>query len=133
MESPCRVSPLALSDQLDGFREPATQSASPFWSLAIRSDTSPKAIPETIVGESSPIDTLRKKYNVYCVRPGMTGWAQINGRDSLTDEEKAKYDKEYVENQSLLFDFKILSKTFGTVLKGENIVEGSEKKEKKLL
>jgi len=89
--------------------------------------------PRPLIPEEKEIDTLRKKYNVYCVRPGMTGWAQINGRDSLTDEEKAKYDKEYVENQSLLFDFKILSKTFGTVLKGENIVEGSEKKEKKLL
>lgn len=89
--------------------------------------------PRPLIPDEKEIDLLRKKYNVYRVRPGMTGWAQINGRDSLTDDEKAKYDKEYVENQSLLFDFKILLKTFGTVLKGDNIVEGSEEKKKKTL
>ncbi|MEI6577970.1 MAG: sugar transferase [Eubacteriales bacterium] len=89
--------------------------------------------PRPLIPEEKEIHVLREKYGVYKVRPGMTGWAQINGRDSLTDEEKAKYDKEYVEKHNLLFDAKILFKTFSTVLKGEDIVEGSEKKEKKIL
>lgn len=85
--------------------------------------------PRPLIPEEKEIDELRKNYNVYRVRPGMTGWAQINGRDSVSDEEKALLDREYVENQSILFDIKILLKTFGTVLKGENIVEGVNKKE----
>jgi O-antigen biosynthesis protein WbqP len=84
--------------------------------------------PRPLIPEEREIDELRKKYNVYIVRPGMTGWAQINGRDSLSDEAKAKFDREYVEKHSLLFDLKILVKTFGTVLKGENIVEGGKEK-----
>jgi O-antigen biosynthesis protein WbqP len=84
--------------------------------------------PRPLIPEEREIDELRRKYNVYRVRPGMTGWAQINGRDSLSDEAKANFDREYVEKHSLLFDFKILVKTFGTVLKGENIVEGGKDK-----
>ena len=74
------------------------------------------------------IHALRERYGVYKVRPGVTGWAQINGRDALDDETKALYDKEYVEKQSLLFDIKILLKTVAVVLKRENITEGGEGK-----
>ena len=61
------------------------------------------------------------------MRPGITGLAQVNGRDMLTAEEKALFDKEYVEKQSFILDMKILLKTVLVVLKRENILEGGEK------
>lgn len=82
--------------------------------------------PRPLIPEEKEIRNIRKKYNVYSVRPGITGWAQVNGRDMLTDEEKALFDKEYVEKQSILFDIKIMIKTVAVVLKRENISEGGE-------
>ena len=58
------------------------------------------------------------------VRPGITGWAQVNGRDCLSDEEKAEYDREYIERRSLLFDTKIFFRTIWVVLTGKDVVEG---------
>lgn len=52
----------------------------------------------------------------HAVRPGITGWAQINGRNAISWEEKFKMDLWYVENQSLLFDLKILALTVWNVL-----------------
>ena len=63
--------------------------------------------PRPLIPEEEEIRELRKKYNVYSVRPGITGWAQINGRDNISIENKALLDKEYVEKQSLWFDIKI--------------------------
>ncbi len=82
--------------------------------------------PRPLIPEEKEIRQLRKEYNVYSVRPGMTGLAQINGRDTLSAEEKALFDKEYVEKQSLLLDIKILFKTVLVVLKREGISEGGE-------
>lgn len=82
--------------------------------------------PRPLIPEEKEIRALRKEYNVYSVRPGITGWAQINGRDNLTDEEKALFDKEYIDKQSISFDIKILFKTVFVVLKRENISEGGE-------
>ena len=55
------------------------------------------------------------------VKPGMTGLAQVSGRNNLTWEEKFNLDVEYVEKQSILFDFKIMFKTFIVMLKKEGI------------
>lgn len=55
---------------------------------------------------------LRTKWGVHHLTPGLTGWAQINGRDSLTIEEKALLDKEYVEKCSFFFDVYIFIRTF---------------------
>ena len=55
------------------------------------------------------------------MRPGVTGWAQVNGRNDLTWTEKIEYDLEYVEKYSLWFDIKILFKTIGVVFKSEGI------------
>ena len=55
------------------------------------------------------------------MKPGMTGWAQVNGRNNLTWTEKIKYDVEYVDRFSLLFDLKIMFKTVGVVLKRDKI------------
>jgi O-antigen biosynthesis protein WbqP len=51
---------------------------------------------------------LRTQYNIHIIPPGVTGWAQINGRDELSIPEKVKYDKEYLDRRSLWFDLKIL-------------------------
>lgn len=66
----------------------------------------------------------RDKYGANELRPGLTGWAQINGRDELPDEVKAKLDGEYVKNMSFLFDLKCFFGTITSVLKGDGIVEG---------
>lgn len=87
--------------------------------------------PRPLIPEEKEIRALRKKYNVYSVRPGITGWAQINGRDNLTDEEKALFDKEYIDKQSIWFDIKILFRTVFVVIKRENISEGGEPENKR--
>ena len=78
--------------------------------------------------------TQRDKYGANDVRPGLSGWAQINGRDELPIEVKARYDGEYVERMSFLFDCKCFFGTIGKVLKHEGVVEGGtgelEKREK---
>jgi len=55
------------------------------------------------------------------VRPGITGWAQVNGRNSITFDKVVQFDKEYVEKVSLWFDIKILFKTVGYVFKRKDI------------
>ncbi|MEA4820676.1 MAG: sugar transferase [Erysipelotrichales bacterium] len=72
------------------------------------------------------LNELRLKYNVFTVRPGITGWAQVNGRDELTNHEKALYDYEYVKKISLSFDIKCIIKTVSAVIFGKNIVEGKK-------
>lgn len=66
----------------------------------------------------------REKYNANDVKPGLTGWAQINGRDELEIPVKAKLDGEYVEKESLLFDIKCFLGTIGSVLSSDGVVEG---------
>ncbi|MBQ8599883.1 MAG: sugar transferase [Clostridia bacterium] len=66
----------------------------------------------------------RDKYNANSVRPGLTGWAQINGRDELEIPIKAKLDGEYVEKMSFLFDCKCFFGTIVSVLKHDGVVEG---------
>ncbi|MCR5673121.1 MAG: sugar transferase, partial [Lachnospiraceae bacterium] len=61
----------------------------------------------------------RDKYKANDVRPGLTGWAQINGRDELPIDVKARYDGEYVEKQSFAFDVKCFVGTFFAVAKAE--------------
>ena len=76
----------------------------------------------------------RDKYCANDVRPGLTGWAQINGRDELPIEVKARFDGEYVEKLSFLFDCKCFFGTIGAVLKHDGVVEGGTgqlEKEKK--
>jgi len=57
------------------------------------------------------IHNLRKKYGVHGLKPGMTGWAQINGRDNITMYSKIQLDSEYLLRQSLWFDLYILLRT----------------------
>ena len=66
----------------------------------------------------------RDKYGANDVRPGLTGWAQINGRDELEIPVKAKLDGEYVEKLSFLFDCKCFFGTILSVLRHDGVVEG---------
>ena len=66
----------------------------------------------------------RDKYGANDVRPGLTGWAQINGRDELPIQEKAKLDGEYVQRIGFAFDVKCFFGTIGAVLHHKGVVEG---------
>lgn len=80
----------------------------------------------SIIGPRPEVTSIVKTYNnkqreVFKVKPGITGWAQVHGRDSLTIEEKSVYDIEYVNNISLLLDVKIFLLTFPTLLSKQGI------------
>lgn len=66
----------------------------------------------------------RDKYNINELKPGLTGWAQIHGRDELPISDKVKMDKVYYDNISFLFDVKCLLLTVSSVFKGDGVVEG---------
>lgn len=67
----------------------------------------------------------RDKYGANDIRPGLTGWAQINGRDELGIPVKAKLDGEYVRHMRFLFDVRCLLATVFSVLQHKGIVEGA--------
>jgi len=64
---------------------------------------------------------LRKKYAVDTLIPGITGWAQVNGRDELSIPEKVLLDIEYLNHQSFWFDMKIIWKTFFKVVQRDDV------------
>lgn len=66
----------------------------------------------------------RDKYGANHVKPGLSGWAQINGRDELEIPQKAKLDGEYVKKISFWFDCKCFFGTIGKVVKHDGVVEG---------
>lgn len=66
----------------------------------------------------------REKYNATSIKPGISGWAQVNGRDGLTIEEKARYDGEYRDKMSLMFDAKIVLRSLGVVASRDGYGDG---------
>ena len=64
---------------------------------------------------------LRIKAGVDQLKPGITGWAQINGRDEISLEQKVKFEKEYLLRKSFWFDLKIMVLTFTSVLKSHGV------------
>ncbi len=64
---------------------------------------------------------LRTERKVHQLIPGITGWAQINGRDDIPIPKKVEFDEYYLKNQSFLFDMKILWMTFLKVIKREGV------------
>ena len=81
----------------------------------------------------------RDKYGANDIKPGLTGWAQINGRDELEISEKARLDGEYAEKMSFAFDCKCFFGTIKSVLHHDGVVEGGtgelkrEEKEKEMV
>ena len=64
---------------------------------------------------------LRTKKGLHKLVPGITGWAQVNGRDNLTISEKVEYDEYYMNHRSFIFDLKIFFLTLGKVIKTEDV------------
>ena len=71
---------------------------------------------------------LRDEYGADKILPGITGLAQVHGRDEITDENKAAYDGKYALNMSLLFDMSIIFRTALDVVSSKGIHEGKMKK-----
>lgn len=67
---------------------------------------------------------LREKYGIHAIRPGLTGWAQVNGRDELPIPVKVEYDRYYLEHRSLRLDCKIIWMTIKQVLVSKGVAEG---------
>ena len=87
--------------------------------------------PRPTIPQEKELDDLREKYDVFSIYPGLTGWAQINGRDEMSVERKAELDGEYVQKMSFLFDMKIFFLTIIKVFKREGIIEGKCETEEK--
>ena len=83
--------------------------------------------PRPVIKTEKKRSSLRQKYRANSVKPGITGWAQVNGRDDLDDQRKAEMDGEYVQQLSFLTDVKIMIKTIGAVLMMSGHTEGSER------
>lgn len=77
--------------------------------------------PRPVIDKETDLINLRKQNKIDVILPGITGWAQINGRDNLGNEEKVKYDKEYLEKRSIKFDLYIMCMTVLKVLKRDDI------------
>jgi O-antigen biosynthesis protein WbqP len=77
--------------------------------------------PRPALHNQADLIALRKEAGVDELLPGITGWAQINGRDELTINEKVALDIEYFNERSIFFDFKILWITFIKVIKGDGV------------
>ena len=71
----------------------------------------------------------RDKYGANDVRPGLTGWAQINGRDELPIDVKARLDGEYVRRMGFFFDVRCIVGTVFSVARAEGVVEGEQPKQ----
>ena len=83
--------------------------------------------PRPVVVSERDVIEAREKYGANDVLPGLTGWAQIKGRDNLSTDIKAKLDGYYVKNRSLIMDIKCIVRTIPYVLKRKGIVEGSKR------
>ena len=80
--------------------------------------------PRPLIPQEEKIHSMREQAGVYHLRPSMTGWAQVNGRDFVEDEEKVRMDVEYMRNIGLKMDLKIFVMTIKKVLGKIDITEG---------
>ncbi len=80
--------------------------------------------PRPLISSELRAHRLRLEYGVYRFRPGLTGWAQINGRDDISLMKKMKLDKEYCDHWSIKFDLVILLRSVGVCIKQEGFREG---------
>lgn len=84
--------------------------------------------PRPLICEEIELHRLREEAGIYTLRPGLTGLAQINGRNLLCDSEKIKNDKIYLDNVRMRLDAKILFRTVLCVLDGKGIVSVNNSK-----
>lgn len=77
--------------------------------------------PRPVLFNQDDLNSMRTEAGVHHLRPGLTGWAQINGRDHLSTPEKVAFDREYKERQSMMFDMQIIVLTVGKILSQEGI------------
>lgn len=80
--------------------------------------------PRPVIVSEKKLVKERDKYNVYSVLPGISGWAQVNGRDEMGIKAKAKLDGEYVKKFGLKMDVLCVLKTFGILATGHGYQEG---------
>ncbi len=80
--------------------------------------------PRPLIVSEKEVHRLRMQSGVYCIRPGITGWAQINGRDCIDAETKVYLDTEYLHNYSFTMDLKIALNTLFVVSSGDGYSEG---------
>lgn len=77
--------------------------------------------PRPLISEEKEVHRMRELAGIYSLRPGLTGLAQVNGRNLLCDSEKIENDKIYLDNVRMLLDAKIIFMTFGCVMVGKGI------------
>lgn len=82
--------------------------------------------PRPVLALEKTTNSLRQKYGVFNLRPGITGWAQVNGRDTVSEIDKVELDRHYHDNLCFKMDCNCLLRTFGTVLIGDGIVENTK-------
>lgn len=80
--------------------------------------------PRPVIAKEADLINLRTRSGIHVLKPGLTGWAQVNGRDEVRILEKVALDEYYLRNYSLFLDIKIIYMTALQVLKSEGIVEG---------
>lgn len=85
--------------------------------------------PRPLISDEYEIHTMRTRFGVYNIRPGVTGLAQINGRDTVSPSEKVHWDVKYLENFSLSQDLGILFGTLPRIFAGDGVAEGYGKTE----
>ncbi len=93
-----------------------------FWNV-LKGDMSTIG-PRPALWNQKDLIEIREKYNVHSIKPGVTGWAQVNGRDELTLKTKVKYDKAYLNNYGFSMDMKVFFLTIVKIFNGEGIKEG---------
>ncbi len=79
--------------------------------------------PRPLIPQEEDVHKMREKAGVYQLKPGITGWAQVNGRDHVSDDEKVKFDAEYLRMFSFKMDLKIFFLTVKKVLKRADIAD----------
>ena len=81
--------------------------------------------PRPVVPSERDLVSLRTVNGANRVRPGLTGWAQVNGRDGVPVTEKAMLDAHYSRHYSLKMDWMVVRRTIGYVLRSEGVIEGA--------
>lgn len=112
--------PASFLTPIGGFiRKSSLDELPQLWSI-IRGDMSFVG-PRPALFNQADLIALRTQYGVHALVPGLTGWAQINGRDELPIPQKVQLDVEYLQKKSFLLDVKIIVLTFVKVLKRDGI------------